>query len=82
MHFSIFSKFTSTNLRPLCSTKYVHIKSTTVYVSRQNWDSPNRRLVCLLPLVVLKGEEHWLARKWVKRVPIPTREIHCGTLYM
>lgn len=80
MHFSIFSKFTSTNLQPLCSTKYVHIKSTTVYVSRQNWDSPNRRLVCLLPLVVLGREEHWLARKWVKRVPIPTREIHCGTL--
>jgi hypothetical protein len=51
-----------------------------VYVSRQNWDSPNRRLVCLLPLVVLGREEHWLARKWVKRVPIPTREIHCGTL--
>ena len=41
----------------------------------------NRRLVCLLPLV-LEGEKHWLARKWVKRVPIPTREIHGGTLYM
>ncbi len=23
------------------STKYVHIKSTTVYAPRRNWDSPN-----------------------------------------
>ncbi len=30
-------------------TKYVHIKSTTVYAPRRNWDSPQpptRRLVC------------------------------------
>ncbi len=35
-------------------TKYVHIKSTTVYAPRRNWDSPQpptRRLVCPLPPV-------------------------------
>jgi hypothetical protein len=27
-------------VKPLLSTKYVHIKSTTVYAPRRNWDSP------------------------------------------
>ncbi len=66
------------------TTKYVHIKSTTVYAPRRNWDSPQpptRRLVCPLPPVsggrgILAGE------KGVGRVPVPTRGIHCGTLYM
>ncbi len=47
------------------TTKYVHIKSTTVYAPRRNWDSPQpptRRLVCPLPLF-LGGGEHSLARK-------------------
>ncbi len=36
------------------NTKYVHIKSTTGYAPRRNWDSPQpptRRLVCPLPPV-------------------------------
>ncbi len=43
-------------------TKYVHIKSTTVYAPRRNWDSPQpptRRLVCPLPPV--SGERGTLA---------------------
>ncbi len=47
------------------STKYVHIKSTTVYAPRRNWDSPQpptRRVVCPSPLF-LGGGEHSLARK-------------------
>ncbi len=66
------------------TTKYVHIKSTTVYAPRRNWDSPQpptRRLVCPLPSV--SGGRGTLAgEKGVGRVPIPTRGIHCGTLYM
>jgi hypothetical protein len=44
-------------------TKYVHIKSTTVYAPRRNWDSPQpptRRLVCPLPPV--SGGRGTLAR--------------------
>jgi hypothetical protein len=46
-------------------TKYVHIKRTTVYAPRRNWDSPQpptRRLLCPLP-PVSGGREHSLARK-------------------
>jgi hypothetical protein len=53
-------------VRWVYTTKYVHIKSTTVYAPRWNWDSPQpptRRLVCPLPPVVLGGGEHSLARK-------------------
>jgi hypothetical protein len=68
----------------VCFTKYVHIKSTTVYAPRRNWDSPQpptRRLV--LPLPPVSGGRGTLAgEKGVGRVPIPTRGIHCGTLYM
>jgi hypothetical protein len=49
----------------LVFTKYEHIKSTTVYAPRRNWDSPQpptRRLVCPLPLF-LGGGEHSLVRK-------------------
>jgi hypothetical protein len=66
------------------STKYVHIKSTTVYAPRWNWDSPQpptRRLVCPLP-PVSGGRGTLAGEKGVGRVPIPTRGIHCGTLYM
>jgi hypothetical protein len=66
------------------STKYVHIKSTTVYAPRRNWDSPQprtRRLVCPLP-PVSGGRGTLAGEKGVGRVPIPTRGIHCGTLYM
>jgi hypothetical protein len=65
-------------------TKYVHIKSTTVYAPRQNWDypqPPTRRLVCPLP-PVSGGRGTLAGEKVVGRVPIPTRGIHCGTLYM
>jgi hypothetical protein len=68
----------------LYSTKYVHIKSTTVYALRRNWDSPQpptRRLVCPLP-PVSGGRGTLAGEKGVGRVPIPTRGIHCGTLYM
>jgi hypothetical protein len=71
------------NLTPL-STKYVHIKSTTVYAPRRNWDSPQpptRRLVCPLP-PVSGGRGTLAGEKGVGRVPIPTKGIHCGTLYM
>ncbi len=66
------------------TTKYVHIKSTTVYAPRWNWDSPQpptRRLVCPLP-PVSGGRGTLAGEKGVGRVPIPTRGIHCGTLYM
>ncbi len=66
------------------STKYVHIKSTTVYAPRRNWDSPQpptRRLVCPLP-PVSGGRGTLAGEKGVGRVPIQTRGIHCGTLYM
>jgi hypothetical protein len=65
-------------------TKYVHIKSTTVYAPRRNWDSPQpptRRLVCPLP-PVYGGRGTLAGQKGVGRVPIPTRRKHCGTLYM
>ncbi len=64
------------------ATKYVHIKSTTVYAPRRNWDSPQpptRRLVCPLP-PVSGGRGTVAGEKGVGRVPIPTRGIHCGTL--
>jgi hypothetical protein len=66
------------------TTKYVHIKSTTVYAPRRNWDSPQpptRRLVCPLP-PVSGGRGTLAGEKGVGRVPVPTRGIHCGTLYM
>jgi hypothetical protein len=49
-------------------TKYVHIKSTTVYAPRRNWvtpQPPTRRLVCPSPLF-LGGGEHspWRDRGW------------------
>ncbi len=65
-------------------TKYVHIKSTTVYAPRRNWDSPQpptHRLVCSLP-PVSGGRGTLAGEKGVGRVPIPMRGIHCGTLYM
>ncbi len=55
-----------------------------MYAPRQNWDSPQpptRRLVCLLP-PVSGGRGTLAGEKGVGRVPIPTRGIHCGTLYM
>jgi hypothetical protein len=75
------------NTPPSCTmlpTKYVHIKSTTVYAPRRNWDSPqppSRMLVCPLP-PVSGGRGTLAGEKGVGRVPIPTRGIHCGTLYM
>ncbi len=66
------------------TTKYVHIKSTKVYAPRRNSDSPQpptRWLVCPLP-PVSGGRGTLAGEKGVGRVPIPTRGIHCGTLYM
>jgi hypothetical protein len=66
-----------TDLNPN-TTKYVHIKSTTVYAPRRNWDSPQpptRRLVCPLP-PVSGGRGTLAGKKGVGRVPIPTRGIH------
>jgi hypothetical protein len=65
-------------------TKYIHIKSTTVYAPRRNWDfpqPPTRKLVCPLP-PVSGGRGTLAGEKGVGRVPIPTRGVHCGTLYM
>jgi hypothetical protein len=65
-------------------TKYVHIKSTAVYAPRRNGDSPQPPtpwLVCPLP-PVSGGRGTLAGEKGVGRVPIPTRGIHCGTLYM
>jgi len=49
-------------------TKYVHIKSTTVYAPRRNWDSPqppNCRLVCPLPPCFWgEGNTRWRERGW------------------
>ena len=42
---------------------------------------PSRRLVCPLP-PVSGGRGTLTGEKGVGRVPIPTRGIHCGTLYM
>jgi hypothetical protein len=65
-------------------TKYVHIKSTKVYALvgiGTPPQPPTRRLVC--PLPPISGGRGTLAgKKGVGRVPIPTRGIHCGTLYM
>ncbi len=56
-----------------------------MYAPRRNWDSPPpsppRRLVCPLP-PVSGGRGTLAGEKGVGRVPIPTRGIHCGTLYM
>ncbi len=55
-----------------------------MYAPRWNWDSPQpptRRLVCSLP-PVSGGRVTLVGEKGVGRVPIPTRGIHCGTLYM
>ncbi len=54
-----------------------------MYAPRRNWDSPQpptRRLVCPLP-PVSGGRGTLAGEKGVGRVPIPTRGIHCGTLY-
>jgi hypothetical protein len=55
-------------VQPVHSTKYVHIKSTTVYAPRRNWDSPQppaRRLVCPLPSVSGgEGNTRWRKRGW------------------
>jgi hypothetical protein len=42
---------------------------------------PTRRLVCPLP-PVSGGRGTLAGEKGVGRVPIPTRGVHCGTLYM
>ncbi len=55
-----------------------------MYALRPNWDSPpppTRRIVCPLP-PVSGGRGTLAGEKGVGRVPIPTRGIHCGTLYM
>ncbi len=55
-----------------------------MYAPRRNWDSPQpptRRLVCPLP-PVSGGRGTLAGEKGVGRVLIPTRGIHCGTLYM
>ncbi len=66
------------------STKYVHIKSTTVYAPRRNWDSPNPFLAseCSPPPRNMGEGAHQPAGGGLAEVPIPTRGIHCGTLYM
>jgi hypothetical protein len=61
-----------TPLRIPLITKYVHIKSATVYAPRRNWDSPQpptRRLVCPLP-PVSGGRGTLAGEKGVGRVPI------------
>ncbi len=55
-----------------------------MYAPRRNWDSPQpptRLLVCPLP-PVSGGRGTLAGEKGVGRVPIPTRGIHCGTVYM
>jgi hypothetical protein len=55
-----------------------------VYAPRRNWDSPqppSRRLVCPFP-PVSGGRGTLAGEKGVGRVPIPTRGVHCGTLYI
>ncbi len=55
-----------------------------MYAPRRNGDSPHpptRRLVCPLP-AVSGGRGTLAGEKGVGRVPIPTRGIRCGTLYM
>ncbi len=55
-----------------------------MYAPRRNWNSPQpppRRLVCPPP-PVSGGRGTLAGEKGVGRVPIPTRGIHCGTLYM
>ncbi len=65
-------------------TKYVYIKSTTVYAPHRNWDSPNPFLASeCSPPPRNRGEgAHQPAGGGLGGVPIPTRGIHCGTLYM
>jgi len=65
-------------------TKYVHIKSTTVYAPRRNWDSPPspHPQASVPPAPCFRGRGTLAGEKGVGRVPIPTRGIHCGTLYM
>ncbi len=71
-------------VRTVHSTKYVHIKSTTVYSPGRNWDSPNPFLASeCSPPPRNRGEgAHKPACGGLGGVPIPTRGIHCGTLYM
>ncbi len=70
--------------RYISVTKYVHIKSTTVYAPRRNWDSPPTPYPkASVPPPPFSGGRGTLAgEKGVGRVPIPTKGIHCGTLYM
>jgi hypothetical protein len=84
VHSVLYTCHTKTILAIWKITKYVHIKSTTVYAPRRNRDSPQpptRRLVCPLP-PVSGGRGTLAGEKGVGRVPIPTRGVHCGTLYM
>ncbi len=66
------------------NTKYVHIKSTTVYAPRRNWDSPNPFLASeCSPPPRNRGEgAHYPSGGGWGGVPIPTKGIHYGTLYM
>ncbi len=63
-------------------TKYIHIKSYTVYAPRRNWDSRSPFLASeCSPPPRNRGEgAHQPAGGGL--VPIPTRDIHCGTLYV
>ncbi len=65
-------------------TKYVHIKSTTAHAPRRNWDSPNPFLAseCSPPPRNRGKGAHQPAGGGLGGVPIPTRGVHCGTLYM
>jgi hypothetical protein len=68
----------------ITNTKYVHIKSTTVYAPRRNWDSPQpptRRLVCPLP-PVSGGRGTLAGEKGVGRVPIPTVVLFICTYFV
>ncbi len=55
-----------------------------MYAPRRNWDSPNPFLASeCSPLPRNRGEgAHLPAGGGLGGVPIPTRGIHCGTLYM
>jgi hypothetical protein len=63
------------------STERERGRVLSFFSSRRNWDSPNpsHEGECVIPPG--SGGNHTLAgERGVGRVPIPTRDIHCGTL--
>ncbi len=71
LRFGRRNQMSSSNILSIHGTKYVHIKSTTVYAPRRNWDSPNHmaRIPSPLPLHVAKTGRNHLNEKFTPLLP-------------